>query len=108
MSVNTSIGVKIRHYNTVIKPHALYAAECIVSLGNKERIILCTILGPKIDRDDNHSQKSNKELNHNTPKPSDAIRRRRAGFFEMQRKWKKEDLLNKSYIIYFNNKKGSK
>lgn len=62
-----TIGAKIRHYSTVIKLEALYAAECSDSLmereveeKDKKKKNHCKIMRLKIDEHINYSLKSNK------------------------------------------------
>ncbi|XP_023218783.1 uncharacterized protein LOC111620987 [Centruroides sculpturatus] len=107
-----SINAKIRHYNAVIKPQALYAAEGIATLKmgeienmeKKERKILRKILGPKIDEHGNYVLRSNKELYQKIPRLSDTIRRRRVSFFGHIKRMG-ENRLTKQIFMYFNNLK---
>lgn len=79
---------KIRHYNTVIKPEALYAAETLVmgrkgqmeKLEIKERKILRKIMGPKFQ---NNKQVfySNEALYLKSERLSDTMRKRRIDFY---------------------------
>lgn len=79
---------KLRHYNTVIKPECLYAAETLVlnrktdldKIQKRERKIVRKILGPiTIDRQ-TYRLRSNKEVEQYTDLHSD-IKKRRLKFF---------------------------
>ena len=85
---NPSWNSKIRHYNTVVKPEALYAAETlslttygpIEKLEIKERKILRKILGPKFHNNE-LSHISNETLYRRTKRIADIIRKRRIDFY---------------------------
>lgn len=82
-----SISTKIRHYNTVIKPEALYASETLSlhtkgdleSILKEERKIMRTILGPKLTEDGYrlHSRKTTEKLSN----LAEDIRKRRLKFY---------------------------
>ncbi|KAK9880865.1 hypothetical protein WA026_013192, partial [Henosepilachna vigintioctopunctata] len=69
-----SIHTKIRHYNTVIKPQALYASETLTLLTKsdmennlkKEREIIRKILGPKRTEEGYrlHSRKTTQQMSN--------------------------------------------
>lgn len=106
-----SWNAKIRHYNTVIKPEALYAGETlsmtnqgpIEKLEIKERKILRKILGPKF-----HNNKlihvRNETLYQRTEKLSDTMRKRRIDFYGHILRMN-PNRLTKKIFDYFHKKK---
>ncbi len=106
-----SWNAKIRHYNTVIKPEALYAAETLAmtnqdpieKLEIKERKILRKILGPKF-----HNNKlihvKNETLYQRTEKLSDTMRKRRIDFYGHILRMN-PNRLTKKIFDYFHQKK---
>lgn len=84
-----SQNAKLRHYQTVIRPEALYAAECL-NLNNKgsiqkleveERKILRKIYGPIVKENYVRHNRPNSELYKNCEKLSHVIRKRRLAFY---------------------------
>ena len=107
-----SINTKLRHYQTVIRPEALYAAEClnltnmgmIKKLELVERKILRKILGPQKTEDGSYRRKGNSELYLKVEKISDTIRKRRAMFFGHISRMEPERLTNQ-IVRFFESKK---
>lgn len=83
-----SINAKLKHYLTVIRPEALYAAECLTlnkknmmeELEITERRVLRKILGP-IKDGDKFRRRHNNELYRHFEKITDTIRKRRIRFY---------------------------
>ena len=83
-----STNAKLRHYQTVIRPEALYAAECLAmhrkglteNLEVKERKILRKILGP-VKENGEYRRRHNHELYTHVEKITDAMRKRRIAFY---------------------------
>lgn len=86
---NISINAKLKHYQTVIRPEALYAAETlnlirtgvIKRLELVERKILRRILGPRRTEYGQFRNQSNQEIYSKIEKISDIIKKRRCEFF---------------------------
>ena len=82
------INAKLRHYSTVVRPEALYGAECLTLnkkmmmevLAIAERRILRKILGP-IKEGDQYRRRHNNELYKHFEKTADTIRKRRIAFY---------------------------
>lgn len=106
-----SWNAKIRHYSTVVKPEALYAAETLSittygpmeKLEIKERKILRKILGPKF-----YNNKlvhiSNETLYRRTEKMSHTIKKRRIDFYGHILRMDPERI-TKRIFDFFRNKK---
>lgn len=85
---SVSLNAKLKHYCTVIRPEALYAAECLVmnkkgtleKLETKERKILRKILGP-IKENGEYRRRHNRELYTHIEKLTDVMRKRRITFY---------------------------
>ena len=88
-----SINGKLRHYATVVRPQALYGAECptlnkklmMEELAIAERRILRKILGP-IKEGDQYRRRHNNEHYKHIEKITDTIRKRRIGFLRTSAK----------------------
>jgi len=82
-----SVNAKFRHYQTVIRPEALYAAECLAlrkrhltsKLEVRERKVLRKILGP-VFSNGIRKLRPNSELYTHTEKITDTFRKRRIAF----------------------------
>lgn len=82
------MNAKLKHYQTVIRPEALYAAECLTQrtssaiekLEVKERRIIRKILGPKF-KDGIYKLRSNLEVYSHNERISSVIRKRRILFY---------------------------
>lgn len=85
---SVSVNSKIRHYQTVVRPEALYAAECLALRSKKlttkleirERRILRKILGP-IFSNNIRKLRPNSELYSHTEKITHSFRKRRLAFY---------------------------
>ena len=82
-----SINAKLRYYATVVRPEALYGAECLTlnkkmmeELAIAERRILRKILGP-IKEGDQYRRRHNNELYKHLEDITDTIRKRRITFY---------------------------
>ena len=83
-----SKNAKLQHYNTVIKPEALYASETLIiggrsqmkNIEKQERNILRKILGPKFENGI-WMKKTPQEIYQVTEKITDTIRKRRLKFY---------------------------
>lgn len=81
-----SKNLKLRHYNTVVKPECLYASECLVlnyrldKLEILERRIIRKILGPR-KTTELWKLRSNEEIYQNIENITETIRKRRLIFF---------------------------
>lgn len=106
-----SFKTKLRHYNTVIRPEALYAAECLTmnkkglleKLEAKERKILRKILGPTKENGE-YRRRHNQELYTHIEKITVTMRKRRIMFYGHLARMNKHRLTNKIFT-YFQNKK---
>lgn len=106
---------KLRHYKTVIKPEALYAAETlrlcnkglIENLEKKERKIIRKILGTKFQ---NNQVKliSNDKLYTKIEKISDTMRKRRIAFYSHLVRMKKNRLTKQIFDFLQSKKTKSK
>lgn len=87
-SKSLSQKLKLRHYNTVIRPSALYAAECLQmskkgslrKLEQKDRKILRKILGP-VKENGSYRRRHNNELFEHMEDIVTAMRKRRLMFY---------------------------
>ena len=84
-----SRNAKLRHYQTVIRPEALYAVECfnlnnegtVQRLELQERKILRKIYGPIIKENYVRHNRPNSELYKNCEKLSHVMKKRRLAFY---------------------------
>jgi len=84
-----SWNTKLRHYQTVVRPEALYAAEtlkitrtgALEKLEKIERRFIRKILGPKNNQEGEYRLRSNKELYLKVEKITDVMRKRRLQFY---------------------------
>ena len=79
---------KFRHYNTVIKPQALYAAETLTlgkgkleDVGTNERKILRRIMGPTRNSQGQYRMRSNKDIYQENEPIDQTIRKKRLKYF---------------------------
>lgn len=106
-----SFKAKLRHYNTVIRPEALYAVECLAmnkkglseKLEAKERKILRRILGP-IKENGEYRKRHNHELYLHMEKITDTIRKRRIMFYGHLARMEKDRLTNRIFTYFLNKK----
>lgn len=83
-----SRNIKMKHYQTVIRPEALYASECLIlnrkgltdKLEIQERKIMRKILGP-VKEGNEYKKRPNQELYRHTEKITDVARKRRLAFY---------------------------
>ena len=108
---SVSFNAKLRHYCTVIRPKALYAAECLAmnrkgltgKLEAKERKILRKILGP-VKEDGEYRRRHNHELYSHVEKITDTIRKRRIAFYGHLTRMSPERLTNRIFAYFLNKK----
>lgn len=101
-----SLNAKLKHYCTVIRPEALYAAECLAmnkkgimeKLEVKERKILRKILGPIKDSGE-FRRRHNQELYTRVEKITDVIRKRRISFYGHVTRMKPTRLTNRIFTF---------
>ena len=106
-----SQNAKLRHYQTFIRPEALYAVECpnlnvkgnIKKLEIQERKILRKIFGPIIKSNLIRHNRPNSELYKNCEKLSHIMRKRRLAFYGHLRRMN-ENRLTKQIFNYFSDK----
>lgn len=106
-----SRNAKIRHYQTVIRPEALYAAECLsyrnkgnnTKLEKKERKIMRKILGPNFSEGIN-KPRANSEIYSYTENLSSVIRKRRLMFYGHVTRLP-DSRLTKKILSFANNRK---
>lgn len=106
-----SRNTKMRHYQTVIRPEALYASECLIfnrkgltgKLEIKERKILRKILGPVKEGND-YKRRPNQELYEYCEKITDVARKRRLTFYGHVFRMHPTRLTNQ-LLIYWENRK---
>lgn len=102
---------KIRHYNTVIKPEALYAAETLAmtkkgqmeKLEVKERKILRKIMGPKFINNKQIFYK-NESLYVKSERLSDTMRKRRIDFYGHIFRMNPRRLTKQIFDFFYNKK----
>ena len=105
--------IKLRHYNTVIKPECLYGSETLIlnrktdieNIEKRERKIVRKILGPKLV-DEQYRLRSNQEIKQYTNIHSD-IRKRRLRFYG-HIKGMNPDRLTKQIVDFFYNRSKAK
>ena len=86
---NISRQAKIRHYQTVIRPEVLYAAECLTMTSRAyldkieitERKIIRKILGPELREDGEWHIRHNKDVYSHIEPMSSIIKKRRIQFY---------------------------
>ena len=105
---------KIRHYNTVIKPECLYAAETLImnrkkdmeDIQKKERKIMRKILGPKCSDVGAYKLRSNNEIRSITDIHSDMKKRRLKFYGHIKRM--EQTRLTRQIIEFYENRSKAK
>ena len=106
-----SRNAKLKHYQAVIRPEALYASECLIlnrkgltdKLEIQERKILRKIMGP-IRVEGEYRRRPNQELYSYTEKITDMARKRRLAFYGHVTRMDQRRLTNQ-LLNYWKNRK---